>query len=767
MSPFLKGLLAVIGGIVVLIVVALTALVALFDPNDHKDEVQTQVAGATGRELQLTGPLSLSIFPWLGVQAENVRLANASGFTDPDMASLRKLDARLRLWPLFRGEIEIGRILIDGLVLNLERRADGSNNWEDLGSDKSAANKEPDSDSGPADLSRLRLAGVDITDARIQWRDAGAVTVIEGLNLSTGPIAEGQPSELELDVGVSLADKTAVQFALRSGWEFSLTGPSARLDRARARISVSGDAIPAGRQELELDLDAEYDGAAQGASLRQGEIRFAGQVLLFQAVLKELSGAQRGEFSLEAKSVDLAAVARALQAELPKEAGQWPSLSLALKSEAVLSEKRLPANTLALGFGPVQLSANAVVSDFTQPAASGTVHLAPLDLHALLGQLGYGLDKDKSAGPTSLDIDWALAPDTLNIKQLKGALAGEPLTGSASLKQFAKPVIRADLELAGLVLADWKGRASAAPAAQQSASKPAGGGLNELELPMDWARDLNLTARAAIRRLNAYGIKFNDVIWSADARPGQPVRQDLKASAYGGQLSMNNQIDATQPEPKIGLGLSAKAIGLGDFLKDGWGSRWISGTTELGASLSSQGSTVGALRGNTNGEANYRLQDGEVQGVSLLDLLRGASARLQGGSAQQADAQNTQFQELVGRAVIESGKLKMREIGGGSSWLKLAGDGFVDLLEGRYDLLLKPTMLDNEQVRQDKYLSKLIGLAIPVSVTGPLAAPKFKVDLEQLAKDKAQSKLDEKKDEAKDKLREKIDDKLGDFLRKR
>ncbi len=767
MSPFLKGLLAVIGGIVVLIVVALVALVALFDPNDYKGEVQTQVASATGRELQLSGPLTLSLFPWLGVQAENVRLANAPGFSDPDMASLRKLDARLRLWPLFRGDIEIGRIVIDGLVLNLERREDGSSNWDDLGAAEKAEAKEADKDGGPADLSRLRLAGVDISDARIQWRDAGALTVIEGLNLSTGPIAEGRPSNLELDVSISLADQTALQLGLRSGWEFSLAGPRARLDQARARISVLGDAIPAGRQDIELDLDAEYDGAAQGASVRQGEIRFAGQVLLFQAVLNELATAQRGEFSLEAKAVDLRAVARALQAELPEQATRWPSLSLAVKSEAILSEKRLPANSLALGFGPVQLSANAVVSDLSQPAASGAVHLAPLDLHALLSQLGYGLEKDKSAGPTSLDIDWALAPDALNVKQLKGTLAGEPMTGSISLRQFAKPVIRADLELAGLVLADWKARAGNEPAAQQSGGKPAGGALGEIELPMDWARDLNLTARAAIRRLNAYGIKFNDVIWSADARPGQPVRQDIKANAYGGQLAMNNQIDASQAQPKIGLGLTAKAIGLGDFMKDGWGSRWISGTTELGASLSSQGTTVGALRGNANGEANYRLKDGEVQGVSLLDVLRGASARLQGGTVQQATAESTQFQELVGRAVIESGKLKMREFGGGSSWLKLAGEGFVDLLEGRYDLLLKPTMLDNEQVRQDKYLSKLIGLAIPVSVTGPLSAPKFKVDLEKLAKDKAQSKLDEKKDEAKDKLREKIDEKLGDFLRKR
>ena len=120
---------------------------------------------------------------------------------------------------------------------------------------------------------------------------------------------------------------------------------------------------------------------------------------------------------------------------------------------------------------------------------------------------------------------------------------------------------------------------------------------------------------------------------------------------------------------------------------------------------------------------------------------------------------------MVGRFLLESGKLKIQDLGGDNAWFKFAGDGVVDLLAGQYNLSLSPILLENETTKNDKTLSKLVGLAIPIDVRGPLTAPKFKVNLEDVLKQKAKAEVDKELDKQKDKLRNKLNDKLGDFLR--
>ena len=769
MSPFLKKLLFVLLALVVLLGGALAVVAFTFDPNDYKDDIQAQVKKHTGRDLTLSGPLELSVFPWLGVEANALALSNAAGFDDPEFARIEHLEARLRLLPLLKGQVELGKIALHGLVLNLQRKADGSSNWDDLAGADEAEPTEPDDPvevRGEVDVQDLSIAGLELFDARLQWRDGDQVTVVEGLNLETGPIRLGEPSTLALSVMLTLADKTQLELKAQTDWQFELDGPFARVDQFSATASARGDAVPGGEQQIALALSAAYNGKTQTAAVSDGELRFVDQLVTFSAQLDELSSAQKAKFDLKGSNVDVRRMAKALDVALPEESGHWPNLNFALQADASLGNDRVEATTLDIGFGELKLTAKAALTSIANQTGSGSISLKPLDLHAYLAALGYPGGAPKSAGPTRLDMTYAIAPDRISIEKISGQLAGEALSGKASVAQFDKPQLRANLDLAGLTVSDWVGGEDASEK-DSSASSSSAGDLNSMEVPMDWARDLNLTARVQISRLNAYGVKFRDVRWTADARPGTPVKQQLVANAYGGQLALNNSIDASKPKPVLGVDLSAKAIGLGDFLQDGWGSRWITGTTELGLNLQSQGATVGAMRSSASGEANYKLKDGEVQGISLVDLVRKASALAGGSKAQAAQSgEATGFSELVGRFLIQSGKLKVQGLGGNNPWFKFGGDGFIDVLAGQFDLKLAPTLLENPTTRNDKTLSKLIGLAIPVEISGPLTKPQFKVNLEDVLKEKARAELQDKVDEKKDELKDKLNDKLTDFFRK-
>ncbi len=769
MSPFLKKFLFIVIGLIVLLGGALAVIAYTFDPNDYKDDIQAQVKKQTGRDLTLSGPLELSVFPWLGVQANEIALSNAAGFDDAEFARIEHVEARLRLVPLLKGQFELGKIALHGLVLNLQRKADGSTNWDDLGAageQDAAPSDDPVEVRGEANLDDLSIAGLELVNARVQWRDADQVTVVEGLNLETGQIKLGEPSTLALSVVLTMADKTRLELEAESGWQFELDGPFARLEDFKATAKASGGAVPGDTQQLELALNAAYNGNTQTAAISDGELRFVDQVIQLSAQLDELATSQKAKLDVKGTSVDVRRVAKALEVALPDESSNWPNLNFALQADASLGADRVEAATLDLGFGELKLVAKTAMSSIAKQTGSGSVSIKPLDLHAYLAALGYPIGVAKSPGPSHLDMNFSIAPDRIAVESIKGKLAGEALSGNASVAQFSKPQLRANLDLAGLTVTDWVGGEGASAS---SSSKPSssGGDLNSMEVPMDWARDLNLTARVQISRFNAYGVKFRDVRWTADARPGTPVKQQLVANAYGGQLALNNSIDATKPKPLLGVDLSAKAIGLGDFLHDGWGSRWITGTTELGMNLQSQGSTVGSLRSSASGEANYKLKDGEVKGISLVDLVRKASA-LAGGQKSQAaqTGESTGFSELVGRFLIQSGKLKVQDLGGNNPWFKFGGDGFIDVFGGQFDLKLSPTLLENATTRNDKTLSKLVGLAIPVSVTGPLTKPQFKIDLEEVLKEKARAELQGKVDEKKEELKDKLNDKLTDFFRK-
>ena len=63
MNKPLKWLLGLVGLAVVLIVAVIVIVPMVVDPNDYKDEIIAQVKETTGRNLSISDPLELSVFP--------------------------------------------------------------------------------------------------------------------------------------------------------------------------------------------------------------------------------------------------------------------------------------------------------------------------------------------------------------------------------------------------------------------------------------------------------------------------------------------------------------------------------------------------------------------------------------------------------------------------------------------------------------------------------------------------------------------------------
>jgi len=135
------------------------------------------VKDATGRDLQISGPVNLNIFPSIGVQAEQVTLSNASWTSQSQMLSLKQVELKVKLLPLLLGNVEISSIYLVGLDAYLETNKSGQNNWDLLPPVIPADSKvtaSSASQTSSTDSTFVAIEAIYVSDARITYQDGNS-----------------------------------------------------------------------------------------------------------------------------------------------------------------------------------------------------------------------------------------------------------------------------------------------------------------------------------------------------------------------------------------------------------------------------------------------------------------------------------------------------------------------------------------------------------------------------------------------------------------
>ena len=256
MKKTLKIILYTIGILVLLVVAAAVAAMLLINPNDYKDDIVKVVHDKTGRELQLKGDIKLSLFPWLGLELGQTSLGNAPGFGTKPMASIDKVDVKLKLLPLLRKQVEVDTVVLDGLNLNLRRNKVGVTNWDDLvsagtaGPGKAAKPTERKAPAAAAPIAALTIGGIDIRRGELLWLDEqnGTSVRVHNLSLQTSKLAIATPMDIKL--GFDLATgKPVIHTPVKLQGQVTV-------DPNKETLSVKGLQLAL----LDLNLDANLDG---------------------------------------------------------------------------------------------------------------------------------------------------------------------------------------------------------------------------------------------------------------------------------------------------------------------------------------------------------------------------------------------------------------------------------------------------------------------------------------------------------------------------
>ena len=308
MKKLAKIIFGIIGVFVLLIIAAAVILPMVVSPNDYKPQIVEAVKDKTGRDLVIDGDIGLSVFPKLGLTLGKTSLSNAAGFKGKTFASVDAVNIHVALMPLLDEEIEMDEVVLEGLNLNLQKNKSGVSNWDDIAaasSESESKDDKDDDDRREIEIEGLAIGGIRITDATIQWQDdsKGQQYTVQGFNLTSGALKEGEPVELKLETDFSSAQPamkgratmTTTVLADPEEGRFSF-------DAFKTNLNLTGEGLPGGKSELSLaskniavdlekqtltvkalslaTLGIQLDGQVSGTKVLSDKPQIAGQIKL-------------------------------------------------------------------------------------------------------------------------------------------------------------------------------------------------------------------------------------------------------------------------------------------------------------------------------------------------------------------------------------------------------------------------------------------------------------------------------------------------------
>jgi AsmA protein len=751
MRPWLRYSLYSLAALLLLVLVGAVWLVRSFDGERLKRVAADWMLAQHGRELAFDGPVTLQLWPQPAVTVQGARLSEP-GRPDERFAAIGDAALSLRLEPLLRRrEIEVDHVSAHGVQLKLQRGADGRSNIDDLlalaaGGDAARGAGRP-----------FVIESLELADADLKVDDAlgGVHGRLAIRQLRLGRFGPGLLSPLHLQAQAELHEPALnASLVLDAGLELLPAAqpgapPALRLDKTGLRLQGSGydferlDArlhaalmrleygagVGVGDSHVELDdLQLQFSGTRLGWQVDSGRLGLA-QLRLDVAKrtlqLEQLSLTVQGR--REATTLDLQfgwpalkVVGDALQGGPMSgrlQLGGDQQLRLQLKSQAPSGKFEsisVPALQVEIDgrLGPSTLRGNG----------QATLLLAPAPLVAAIAPMVLELRVDDPALPPlqlALSGDAQLTQRAGNAR-IQGTINDQRLEArvEADLDR-ARSFVDVDASFATLDLNRF-----VAPANRNAAPAPAAASMAVNLQPLQWL-DGRLQLKVARLLRPPYRIDALDLRARIDN--GRLELQRVIGRAWGGRFDGSGSADANND--RLALRLRADDVDLRAVLADTTGYDGLGGRARLDANLQSRGRTVAAVRGALGGRIELSLQPAALRGVDLTQTLSAWRTLSEASSDMVvSDARRqTDFKQLAATFELRNGVAHSSDLEGESDFLRMAGEGTIDLAQGRLDYLLRARVVNTASGRAGPEMVFLNGVTVPVELHGPFGNIQWQV----------------------------------------
>ncbi len=227
----MRRILIIVAAVIGVLLVVAVVLPFVVPVDAYRGQIEQQASAATGRQLKINGALRLSIFPTLGVKAEQVTLANVPGGQAPYFATMDSLGVGVKLLPLLSGKVEVSQVTLSKPVINLEVEKDGKGNWA-LGSQKQAAETAAKPGGGLGAAATATFQGVTIKDGRITYLNAvtGKHRSFDAINVTVAITSLARPISV---------DGSLVSDGQKISMDGTVSDPKALMNGAATPVDLS------------------------------------------------------------------------------------------------------------------------------------------------------------------------------------------------------------------------------------------------------------------------------------------------------------------------------------------------------------------------------------------------------------------------------------------------------------------------------------------------------------------------------------------------
>ena len=456
--------LLIFAAILVALLVLLVAGAPLIVSTDlAKERIADQITSWTGRQVSFRGEPSVSLYPYLTVSLDGLTLANPPSDGDQPFMTVDRLMAKLKLWPLLFGRVEVAEFRLVRPRINLRVDADGRPNWlmrrGTVAGEAAAIDPTPPASRPPRpDNVNIRLGRFVVSDGIVVYDDQPAhrrdearavdldVTWPGTLQAASGRgslIWRNEPVEFNATVNAPLelmaGGASPMRFALTSKpVRISFTGNALRLDN----LQVEGDttlATPSVRRIIEwlgLPMGA---GPILGTGSITGKMNWVGPSISFADAEVALDGNtgegalgvtfRRGrpifQGTLDFAKLDLSPYVEAAAAGL-QAAGPWPIAPVALPMASSCDfDLRISTGEILLGSAELGKAAASV----TMKDGRLAIEIGDAEFHGghVEAQVAGELQDNMLVGTAAAKFDG------VPLQQSLAALAGvAPLDGTGS-----------------------------------------------------------------------------------------------------------------------------------------------------------------------------------------------------------------------------------------------------------------------------------------------------------------------------------------------
>lgn len=593
-----------------------TVLLSRVDPDVVKDLLTEAARQATGREVLVRGATEFKLFPSPTLIAENVVFGNASWSVSPDMARVKRLEARVSFFPLFLGQLRVSRFrLLEPYVL-FEKDAKGRRNW-----DFGVATEDSGEQSFLAQMhSRVRLvvSEIQIVDGTFSYRDGKVTHTIRIPNLSAygditgGPldlIGRGQLNGRVWKLSGSVGELSALlrnepydlAFTL-STQGVSITGEGAvehPLDGAGLGLDLKL-AARSGRQILALaGFDLDLPGAVQATAeltdgkhgLRlakiQAKVHIKGGHISARGSVENLADLLGVNLDIGVKAKTLASVARLAGVRLP-EAG---ALTASARITNPKGRFRLDALSARIGLRGATLNLSGKLSNLVRARGLDLgIDLKAASLASLSRYLGVALP---SVGPVKVTARLSRTKHGYKLANIDARIGRSDAAGELFIYPHRKRP-----RVVGSIKAKRLDLDQLLPATGKRRTKRV---FADQPFSLTWLKTFDGDVSVHAAKLLVQGIRLDKVKVGMSLTKGR-LQFTPAGRLGGGTFKARLSVDVRGKRPRIAMRIRGKGIGLGKLFAQIYTTQLIEGArADLNIDVAGRGNSVAELMAGLSG----------------------------------------------------------------------------------------------------------------------------------------------------------------------